>query len=394
MSASTTRLASIDAYRGLVMLLMLAEVLRCCAVSGAQPVSVFWRVLCQQQTHAVWTGCTLHDLIQPGFFFLVGVALPFSLARRQRSGQAWRSIVGHALIRAVVLVVLGMVLVSAPQRRWVWWFGDTLTQIGLAYVFLLLLSCRPSRERWIIFSALLMGYWLWFALFPLPGPHFDYATVGVTAEWLQEHGLTGFAAHWQKGSNPAWAFELWFLNLFPHETPTRGDHLGLTLLNFLPSLGTMLLGLAAGDVLRGARSPWGKVRWCIRLGLGMLLGGWLLDAVGLCPVVKTLWTPSWVLFSGGWCLLLLAGFYTLVEIGRMQWCVLPLIVIGMNSILAYSIAHLFPAFAWRSLEKIFGKSVFLVFGEAYEPLVYGAVVLLGYWLVLFALYRRRIFLRI
>ena len=86
---SKARLASIDAYRGLVMFLMLAEVLRFSAVSDARPGSVFWRFLCDQQTHAAWTGCSLHDLIQPGFFFLVGVVLPFSIARRQSSGQTF-----------------------------------------------------------------------------------------------------------------------------------------------------------------------------------------------------------------------------------------------------------------------------------------------------------------
>ena len=84
--------------------------------------------------------------------------------------------------------------------------------------------------------------------------------VGVPADWLQEHGLTGFAARWQKNSNPAYLFDLWFLNLFPRETRYLGDRTGLTTRNFIHAMNTMLLGLAAGDVLRSARSPWGEVR--------------------------------------------------------------------------------------------------------------------------------------
>ena len=85
------RLASLDAYRGFVMLLMMAEALRLCAVSAALPGdSGFWRFLCYQQSHVEWVGCSLHDLIQPSFSFLVGVVLPFSIAKRLSSGQTFR----------------------------------------------------------------------------------------------------------------------------------------------------------------------------------------------------------------------------------------------------------------------------------------------------------------
>ena len=81
------RLASIDAYRGLVLFLMMGEVLHFCAVSAARPVNAVWSFLCFNQSHVEWIGGSLHDLIQPGFSFLVGVALPFSLAARVAKGQ-------------------------------------------------------------------------------------------------------------------------------------------------------------------------------------------------------------------------------------------------------------------------------------------------------------------
>ena len=86
-AAPPQRLASLDAYRGFVMFLMMAEVLRFCRVSAALPDSGFWKLLCHHQSHAEWIGCSLHDLIQPSFSFLVGVALPFSIASRLASGQ-------------------------------------------------------------------------------------------------------------------------------------------------------------------------------------------------------------------------------------------------------------------------------------------------------------------
>jgi len=388
------RLASLDAYRGFVMLLMMAEVLRFCEVANARPDSAFWRFLCHHQSHSQWVGCSLYDLIQPSFSFLVGVVLPFSIASRQARGQTFGAMTRHALVRAVALVVLGIVNLSTHPRQVTWEFVDTLTQIGLGYGFLFLVAFRPCRDRWVVLALILFGYWLAFALYPLPGPDFDYAQAVVPEEWLKEHGLTGFAAHWQKNSNLAWAFDTWFLNLFPRGSPYVGHPDGLTTLNAIPLLGTMILGLAAGDVLRSNRRPWAKVRWLIVAGAIGLSAGWLLGAAGACPVAKPIWTPSWVLFSGGWCCLLLAAFYALVDVERQRAWAFPLVVIGMNSITAYFIANIFETFAFNGLRRIFGRKLFSLFGDAYEPLFYGIIVLAGFWLVLLAMHRRKIFMRI
>ena len=106
----TQRLASLDAYRGFVMFLMMAEALRLCRVAAALPESGFWKFLCHHQTHVEWIGCSLHDLIQPSFSFLVGVALPFSIANRMSQGQSRGRMTAHALWRALLLILLGVFL--------------------------------------------------------------------------------------------------------------------------------------------------------------------------------------------------------------------------------------------------------------------------------------------
>src|SRR5262249_20272262 len=126
---SSRRLLSIDVYRGWVMVLMLAEVLRFCTVAEALPGNRWWAFLCSQQSHAAWTGCPLHDLIQPGFAFLVGVALPFSLARRIALGQTKRQMIRHAVGRSVALIGLGLLLTAVHPRHVVWSFIDTLILI-------------------------------------------------------------------------------------------------------------------------------------------------------------------------------------------------------------------------------------------------------------------------
>jgi predicted acyltransferase len=122
--------------------------------------------------------------------------------------------------------------------------------------------------------------------------------------------------------------------------------------------------------------------------------GWLLGALGVCPVVKRIWTPSWVLYSGGWCFLLLAGFGALVEGLGWKAAVFPLVVVGMNSIAAYGSEWLAAGFIRDALNRHLGREFFQLLGAPYEPLLRGAAVLLVLWLILYWMYRRKIFLKI
>ena len=393
-AAPPTRLGSIDAYRGFVMFLMMAEVLRLKRVAQALPESGLWKFLAWHQSHVEWVGASLHDFIQPSFSFLVGVALPFSLASRAARGASPTHLTLHACWRALVLILLGVFLRSTGRNLTHWTFEDTLTQIGLGYGFLFVLGMRPSRDHWIALGAILGGYWAAFAWWPLPGGDFDYAKVGVTQAWLEANGATGFAAHWQKNSNLAWAFDTWWLNLFPREKPYLFNAGGYQTLSFIPTLGTMILGLIAGQVLRSPRDPGAKLRWFALAGAAGLLAGAAFGWLGLCPVVKRIWTPSWVLVSGGACLWMLGLCHWAIDLrGRRRW-IFPLVVIGANSIAAYLMAHLFDAFIIKSLLTHLGADVFKVFGPAYQPLLHGAATLFAMWLLLYWMWRRKLFLKI
>jgi len=389
--SATTRLVSMDAYRGLVMLLIFGEALRFCDVAKAIPTSGVWNFLCHQQSHVEWIGCSLHDLIQPSFSFLVGTALPFSVASRVARGQTFNRMAFHACWRALLLVLLGVFLRSTGRSQTHWTFEDTLSQIGLGYVFLFLLSLRSVRVQWLAFALILVGYWAAFALYPIPGPDFDYSKVMDESNW--QH-LSGFAAHWDKNANFAWAFDTWFLNLFPREHHFNFNAGGYATLSFIPTLATMILGLVAGEMLRRELPQWTKVRWLAIAGVIGLASGAVLGALGICPVIKRIWTPSWVLFSGGWCFLLLAFFYTVIDLkGYRRWA-FPLVVVGMNSIAAYCIDHLFNGFIQKNLFTNLGHNIFRFAGNVYEPSIHGAATLLVCWLILYWMYRRKIFLRI
>src|SRR5205823_4714649 len=157
--------------------------------------------------------------------------------------------------------------------------------------------------------------------------------VGVPANW--PHLMSGFQAHWNKNSNLASAFDSWFLDLFPRVNHHDYNGGGYTTLNFVPTLATMILGLIAGGVFRSPRTPSSKVKWLLIAGVIALTAGITVGAMGVCPIVKRIWTPSWVLFSGGWCLLLMAAFYVVIDLWNARRWAFPLAVIGLNSIGAY-----------------------------------------------------------
>ncbi len=398
------RVASIDAYRGLVMFLMMAEVLSLAAVAAKVPESqgrAAWKFAAFHQTHAEWTGCSLHDLIQPSFSFLVGVALPFSIASRLGRGQRPGWMTAHAVWRALVLVALGIFLRSIGRPHTYFTFEDTLSQIGLGYVPLFLLGFTKPKWQWLALAVILIGYWAAFALYPLPAPDFDYQKV-VNPDVVDKAALvkactfTGFAAHWNINTNLAWAFDRWFLNLFPPQGWFTFNTGGYATLSFIPTLGTMILGLIAGGWLKNGGSGWSKAGRMVVAGAASLTAGVLLDQLGVCPIVKRIWTPSWVLFSGGWCFFLLAAFYTVIDLMDYRTWSFPLRVVGMNSIAAYCIAdgHVVKEFISSAFQTHFGSDVLNTWGEAYQKFALGVVLLTVYWLILFWMYRRGIFLRI
>jgi len=391
-AAPPGRLTSVDAYRGLVLALMMGEALHFCRVAAAKPASALWGFLCFHQSHVEWIGGSLHDLIQPGFSFLVGVALPFSLAARRGRGQTQGQMIGHAFRRALILIVLGVFLRSLGRPQTYFTFEDTLTQIGLGYGFLFMLALRPRRDQWIALAVILVAFWAAFAAYPAPPPDFDWETVGVPNDW--PHLMTGFAAHWNKNENFSAAFDRWFLNLFPREEPFVYNEGGYQTLSFVPTLGTMILGLLAGGVLRGESEARSRLRWLVAAGALGIASGWLLGALGICPVVKRIWTPSFTLWSGGWCFLFLAAFHYVLDVREKGRWAFPLLVLGMNSIAAYCSDWLWKDFVADALLRHLGDGPFLLLGAVYQPVLLGAATLLLLWLILFWMYRRRIFLRI
>ncbi|HEY1048285.1 MAG TPA: hypothetical protein VGE39_00965, partial [Prosthecobacter sp.] len=193
------RLASIDVYRGIVMFLVGLRLLELDEVAKHFPHSAAWQFLGFHSSHVPWVGCSLNDLIHPSFAFLTGVALVLSVASRVAKGQTMRSMAGHALWRSLVLILLGIFLRSQERPVTNWTFEETLTQTGLGYMPVFALAFCSVRTRWIWFTAILVGCWLLYALYPVIPPHPDLDAVNIPQRW--KHDFTGFYSHWNHNRN-------------------------------------------------------------------------------------------------------------------------------------------------------------------------------------------------
>lgn len=390
------RLVSLDAYRGFIMLVLAASGLSLDRVAASFRGSAFWDAVGYQFSHVAWRGCGFWDLIQPSFMFMVGVAVPYSYASRKAKGEPDAKILAHTIYRSLLLVLLGVFLSSVGRRETHWTFVNVLSQIGLGYTFVTLLRGRGLGRQLAAAGALVAGAWALFVLYPLPGPGFDPRAVGVPAGF---QAFDGLAAHWNKNANAASAFDLWFLNLFPPHEFKYNDG-GYTTLNFVPSMVTMILGLVAGELLRSGRTPRAILRRLLAaaglcLGAGVVLDPQIVPGVEglwvIAPIVKRLWTPSWAIFSTGWTLAMLAGFYYVIDIrGWRRWA-FPLVVVGMNSIAMYLMGQLMRGWVRQQMETHVGRGIF---AGAFGPLWASLGIAIVLWLICFWMYRRKVFLRI
>jgi heparan-alpha-glucosaminide N-acetyltransferase len=373
------RLTSLDAYRGFVMLALMSGSL-VVALGSHFPEQPLFYFFARQFTHVDWVGCAFWDLIMPSFMLLVGMSLPFSVASRIRHKQSPGRICLHVLRRSVLFILLGLLLSSKGYSQTRFNFTGLLTQFGLAYPWAFFLVGRGLGIQSLAVGLILVGYWLAFYLHPLPPVGFDFSSVGLPDRVLP---LTGIMAHWNRGTNLAAAFDVWFVNLFPQVQPYQFDPFGNQTLNFVPSIATMTIGVIAGERLRSFTPKLERLRWLCLWGAS-LLGIGLVAGETLCPIVKSIWTPSWVMFSGGLALLMTAAFFWAIEIRGWSTLASPLTILGMNSLAAYLLSVL--AAPW--LEQT-ARVHFTASWTGQQVLV-----VIEIWLVCFWMYRRRIFLRV
>lgn len=383
-AATPKRLASLDAYRGLTMLLLAFTVPNWGWQETLAEEHAWLRPLADQVDHAAWRGLTLWDLIQPSFMFMVGVAVPYSYSSRKRRGVSDAELWHHAVYRAVMLVLLGVFLRAVGRSETHWTLEDVVSQIGLGYLPLLWLATQSQRVRAGAVVVILAAWWLLFALWPSASPPPE----GAVAHFQ------GFEAHWNESAGPERRFDEWLLNLPPRSEPFSFNDGGYYTLNFLPSLATMILGLLAGERLRAAHSAASTLVWLIGAGAALLLGGLLLDQSGLCPLVKKVWTASFGLASGGLCLLILGTLYAIIDLAGWRRWAWPAEVVGRNPLAMYVMTWTLAGWVLMNLETHLGGGFFNAFGDAYAPLLGNLATGCVLWLICWWMDRNRVYLRL
>jgi len=448
------RLVSLDAYRGFVMLAMASGALGFAKIvdrHGADPEiaqpewwNTLWQVLAYQFSHVPWVGCSFWDLIQPSFMFIVGVAMPFSFARREAAGEGRLKRFAHVVGRACILIALGVFLSSNGSKFTNFTFVNVLTQIGLGYAFVYLLLGVPWVIQFFAAAAILGGYWALFYYVPPPEKEAAQVKQYIEAHQPNQRQINPAdhlaadrgsfdalpANRWNKHTNTAAMADRWLLNQLPQnaelwapeaastsattDAPAPPKRFwvntgGYQTLNFVPSMATMLFGVMAGQLLLGPRRR--KTLWLVASGAACFAVVMALDTAiwpypidgcnwSLCPTVKRIWTPTWAVFSTGWTLWLLAAFYWVIDVRKIRGPAFPLVVVGMNSIAMYTMAQLMKPWIARTLQthlttlspnlwtNLFGD------GNVYGEFCKSLAVLFVLWLICLWLYRRKIFIRI
>ena len=369
--ASTTqapisnRIASIDALRGFDMLWITGgeEVIH--SLYKLYPNS-FTLGLSTQFEHVTWAGFRFYDLIFPLFLFIVGVVLPFSITKRLEAGANRAQLYVHLVRRLVILFCLGLVYngflnLNFHQLR----IAGVLQRIAVCYFLAAIVMMNTSvRGQAIVAGGLLVVYWLVMILVPVPGIGAGVLTpAGNLSAFVDQH-------------------------LLPHPFCCYifGDNEGI--LSTIPAVSTCLLGALAGHWLRTSRPAARKAAGLALAGVACLLVGWTWGH--WFPIIKNVWSSSFVLFAGGWSLLLLALFYWIIDVrGYRRWTFF-FTVIGLNPITIYLIRS---QFDFGTVAMIFVRGFINHIGP-YKPLVFDLSVLAVGWLFLYFLYRQKIFLKV
>ena len=339
-NAPGARLMSLDVLRGFDMFWILGADAVVLAL-GALLDNPVGHALAAQVEHKVWAGFAFYDLIFPLFVFISGVSLVFALPKTLAQlgrGAAIRRILGRALVLFALGVLYNGGLAEAwPQVR----LAGVLQRIAIAYAVtgILFCLCRP-RTCYAVGAALLVGYWALLTFVPvrdialtregipvrLGTPKPDAAQV----RQLYESTHVMVTGRYERGLNVANHFDYEWLPGAMYQV--YWDPEGL--LSTLPAIATCLLGLMAGQCLRRAdRTPLEKVRWLAIAGTVCVAAGWTWHLQ--FPVVKDLWSSSFVLVAGGYSLWLLAAFYYIVDVRQWRgWCQ-PFLWIGLNPITLY-----------------------------------------------------------
>ncbi len=367
------RLASLDAARGLFLLLLVSSGFGVRNSEMLDPAR--WGWLTSQWTHRAWDGCTLWDILQPALLFFVGIAMTYSYANRQGKGQNWIRQLVHALKRAGLLVLLGLYLDSYRANQLVFDLRGELQLIGLAYLLAFLVMPLGMPVQGVTVGFLLIGHTAANVLYSFASGH---------EIWDKTHHIGAALDHWLQPS----------MRFAPHLEP-------FVTLNVIPAAAVILLGVLVAGLIRSGLTPGVKVAIMTAASLFAILFGWLLSGgngwielhwFAVIPMVPRLMTWTFIFTAVGWTLFIFTYFYLLIDGFLLRSWAVPLGLVGRNALFLYLTFTLFRDWAARTALLVLPTSPTVA--AMLRPLFVELIVMALFWLICFWLYRRRIFFKV
>jgi len=356
-SPGTKRLSSLDAFRGWTMFWIVGG---SALVAGLQALNANPVIngLVYELNHSDWQGLRFYDLIWPSFMLMTGMSLPFSYAKRSLT-QTHRQILMRVLRRFLVLFLLGSLRESIHfNRPYLIELSSALQPIAVAYLAAFLIVRRSWRFQAAVGAGILVFYALLLAFVPAPGVP---------------------AGSYDRNANLVlWTDLVTVGRVLP-------EHWG-TVICTLPTISTTIVGMLLGELLMTNRSAASKMKTIGLVGLSGVVLGWALNPV--IPIVMKIWTTSYGLASAGFACLMFLVFHWLVDVRGYRKLAFPFLVIGMNAVAIYMSESIIP---WSNIVALFTHSLAGTLGS-FTPLFHAIAVLTVEWLVLYWMYKRKIFL--
>ena len=357
------RLLSLDFFRGFTMFLLIAEytgLFHYLTDPSFEGGIIYF--IGTQLHHHPWNGLRFWDLVQPFFMFIVGVAMPFSFAKRTERGDSYRLLLKHAIQRSLVLLFLGWAIACVGSGSITPRFQNVLAQLSVTYIIAFLLIRKPIRTQLIVSFALLGITELIYRTFPVSGFNHPFVANENFGTWLDLlWGGANLNGHW-------------------------------VTFNAIPTTAHTIWGLVVGSLLMSKRPPMQKIKIMVIAGVIGLIAGYGLSP--LTPIIKRICTSSFVIVSGGWTVLAMALSYWIIDVLKSRKWVLFFAVVGMNPLFIYLFASFGGGGFIYNIIKPFSMALFGWTGELSALIITCTIVWFLLWYICYWLYKRKIFFKI
>ncbi len=357
------RLLSLDFFRGLTMFLLIGEStllyehLRNPSLQGT-----LLHAIGMQLDHHPWAGLRFWDLVQPFFMFIVGAAMAFSVAKREKRGDSRARVTRHAVVRALLLLLIGWALYCIEPGRITFRFQNVLAQLSVTTIIAYFMMRRPAREQIALSFGLILLCEVLYRVFWLPGFNLPFTPDHNFGSWL-DMVISGelSAGHWVS-------------------------------FNAIPTAAHTIWGVLAGQLLMSGRPAKKKIGILAVTGLAGVAAGFALTP--LSPMIKRICTSSFVVASGGFCLLMLAFSYWFIDVKGMRNWTKFFNIVGMNSLFIYIFTQT-GATAWLAhIVRPFTAVSFGWAGELAAEIATSVAAWALLWSICYWLYRRKILIKI